>query len=208
MAGMLDDGLGAMSARDLWEVISGNLQNPNLLNWTDGFRGMQEPPQISPGLEGMLGAGSNYQLKTARDQASRMGAGRDSMDQRIIGPYEHRAFERELVGENPLWAIPETILNLGYTPAKALGMPFARGRSPASWSEMGQGFKGIGEGMLNWMTGTANAQDLESAEAQLGNGFNEKQHARAMGMLDAARREYDGRQKAGQLHPAIMGVRG
>ena len=68
--------------------------------------------------------------------------------QAVIGPYEHAAFAREWTQENPVAAVPSLALAIpAYTVGKALGLTHAR--SPASWGEMGQSYRGIGQGLLS-----------------------------------------------------------
>jgi hypothetical protein len=61
-----------------------------------------------------------------------------------IAPYEHRAFARESVGENPLMALPTAIGTLAYQPYKML---MGQSRSAPSIGQMGQGLMGVYEGM-------------------------------------------------------------
>ncbi len=64
-----------------------------------------------------------------------------------IAPYEHAAFAREWTQENPLAAVPSLALGIpGYSLAKLLGMTHAR--SPASLAEMGQSYRGMGQGLM------------------------------------------------------------
>lgn len=66
--------------------------------------------------------------------------------QALLAPYEHRAFAREAVKDNPLMALSLLVATPLYTAGKAAGLLGAR--SPASWEEMKQGLLGIGEGLL------------------------------------------------------------
>lgn len=66
--------------------------------------------------------------------------------QALLAPYEHRAFAREAVRDNPLMALSLLVATPLYTAGKAAGLLGAR--SPASWEEMKQGLLGIGEGLL------------------------------------------------------------
>lgn len=66
--------------------------------------------------------------------------------QSLLAPYEHRAFAREAVRDNPLMALSLLVATPLYTAGKAAGLLGAR--SPASWEEMKQGLLGIGEGLL------------------------------------------------------------
>jgi hypothetical protein len=81
-------------------------------------------------------------------------AGKDMNAQQQIAPYEHRAWAREVVGQNPLMALPYAVMIPGYQAAKAVGLlqsndpnhPTTR----PSWEQLKQGFTGVGEGLLNW----------------------------------------------------------
>ena len=64
-----------------------------------------------------------------------------------LAPYEHRAFAREWAQESPLLASASLPFAIpAYTAAKALGAVSAR--SPASLDELTQGYRGLGEGLL------------------------------------------------------------
>lgn len=68
--------------------------------------------------------------------------------QKAIAPYEHRAYAREAVQENPLNAVGYAFMIPGYQAAKAVGLLGARTRP--SWEQLKQGYKGVGEGLLGW----------------------------------------------------------
>ncbi len=71
---------------------------------------------------------------------------------KLLAPYEHAAFAREWTMENPLVAVPSLAVSIpGYSLAKLLGA--SRARSPASFSEMGQSYRGVGRGLLALMRG-------------------------------------------------------
>ena len=71
----------------------------------------------------------------------------DDPRHREIAPFEHRAFAREWAQESPLLASASLPFAIpAYTTAKALGAVSAR--SPASLDEMAQGYRGLGEGLL------------------------------------------------------------
>lgn len=63
--------------------------------------------------------------------------------QGTISPYEHRAFAREAVQENPWMALPVAAGTLAYQPYKAI----MGARSAPSLDQMGQGLVGVGEGL-------------------------------------------------------------
>lgn len=67
--------------------------------------------------------------------------------QDIIAPYEHRAYAREDVAENPLRALSYGYLIPGYQAAKVVGV--VRGTKP-SFDQMMQGFYGVGEGLKRY----------------------------------------------------------
>jgi hypothetical protein len=64
-----------------------------------------------------------------------------------IAGYEHRAFAREAVGENPLMAIPIGLAAPLYQASKFL--PGSKSRSNPSLWQLGQAYQGIGEGLLS-----------------------------------------------------------
>jgi hypothetical protein len=63
--------------------------------------------------------------------------------QNLLAPFEHRAFAREAVQENPLMALPIATGSLLYQPYKAL----MGSRSAPAWNQVGQGLLGVGEGL-------------------------------------------------------------
>lgn len=67
------------------------------------------------------------------------------MDQQnAISPYEHRAYARETVRENPMSALGIAVGTLGYQPYKAI---MQNTRSKPSLDQLGQGLYGVGEGL-------------------------------------------------------------
>ena len=74
--------------------------------------------------------------------AARSGATRQQQGQ--IAPYEHRAFAREAVSENPWMALPIAAGIPMYQAYKGL----FGARSGNSMDQVIQGFKGVGEGLL------------------------------------------------------------
>lgn len=64
-------------------------------------------------------------------------------DQGTISPYEHRAFAREVVADNPLMAASLAVAIPAYQAYKSV----KGARSPASLDQVLQGFAGIGDGL-------------------------------------------------------------
>lgn len=83
-------------------------------------------------------------------------AGADKELQNLIAPFEHRAFAREQVQENPLRALTLPVMVPAYSAYKAMG--FGNTRSDPSFAEVGQGYMGIGEGLLNSLVGAVQAK--------------------------------------------------
>lgn len=71
---------------------------------------------------------------------------KDKEMQDLLAGYEHRAFAREAVGENPLMAIPIGLATPLYQAAKLIP-GLMNSRSSPSLSQMGHGLLGIGEGL-------------------------------------------------------------
>lgn len=67
--------------------------------------------------------------------------------QDLLAGYEHRAFGREAVSENPWLALPIITAAPMYQAAK-LVPGLLQSRSNPSWSQLGQGLLGVGEGLL------------------------------------------------------------
>lgn len=82
------------------------------------------------------------QLKHAELLSMREGA---PLDQQLqIAPFEHRAFAREAVQENPLMALSLPFAIPAYQAQKAL---MGGSRTPPSWEQVKQGYTGVGEGV-------------------------------------------------------------
>lgn len=76
-------------------------------------------------------------------------AGKANGNQRLqdlLSGYEHRAFAREAIKENPWLALPIATATPLYQLAKAAGL--MQGRSAPSMGQMGSGLLGVGEGIL------------------------------------------------------------
>lgn len=69
--------------------------------------------------------------------------------QDLLAGYEHRAFGREAVAENPLMALPIAAAIPAYQIAK-LVPGLMQSRSSPSLSQAGLGLLGVGEGLLNY----------------------------------------------------------
>lgn len=74
---------------------------------------------------------------------------KDKKAQSILAPYEHQAFAREFTEENPLNTVSLAAAIPLYTLGKATGLVGGT-RSPASLSELTQGFRGVGQGLSRW----------------------------------------------------------
>jgi hypothetical protein len=69
--------------------------------------------------------------------------------QGLLSPYEHQAFAREAVQENPLMALPIAAGTLAYQPYKML----MGARSEPSLDQVGRGLLGVGQGLGGWLGG-------------------------------------------------------
>lgn len=74
----------------------------------------------------------------------------DPETQNMLAAYEHRAFAREAVGENPLMAVPIALAAPLYQLQKAAGLSGAR--SKPSLNQLLQGWTGVAEGVRNALT--------------------------------------------------------
>lgn len=73
----------------------------------------------------------------------------DDPMQRVLAPYEHAAFAREWTQDSPATAVPSLLVSIpAYSIAKRLGLVHAR--TPASLAEVGQGFRGLGQGLMTY----------------------------------------------------------
>ena len=83
------------------------------------------------------------QLQDLRDK----NAGDQQMQQQLA-PFEHRAYARESVAENPLNALKFAFMIPGYQAAKASGvLDSDASTTPASFDQVTQGFAGISDGL-------------------------------------------------------------
>ena len=74
----------------------------------------------------------------------------DDPQQAQIAPYEHRAWARERVAENPLLAPVYAALVPGYQLAK-LARSFGPEATPPSMDQLAGGMTGIAEGVQEWL---------------------------------------------------------
>jgi len=99
------------------------------------------PEQIAASLSSLspqqLGSMDHASLYNARQYVPREQQG-------DISPYEHRAFAREATQANPWLALPIAVGTLAYQPYKLLT---GQARSGASLNQVGQGLRGVGEGL-------------------------------------------------------------
>lgn len=66
-----------------------------------------------------------------------------------LAPYEHRAWAREQVADNPINALAYALMVPGYQLGKAI-TSFAPGETKPSLDQVTNGYKGIGEGLQQW----------------------------------------------------------
>jgi hypothetical protein len=69
--------------------------------------------------------------------------------QGLLSPFEHQAFAREAVQENPLMALPIAAGTIAYQPYKML----FGARSAPSLDQVGRGLLGVGQGLGGWFGG-------------------------------------------------------
>jgi hypothetical protein len=103
------------------------------------------PPPAAP-MRGMLMPVDPYYYSRLRETFPR----HDPM-QSVVGPLEHKEAMQEIVGGNPLMAVPYAGGIPVYTALKAAGM-FPQARSPASWDEIFAGYEGLLGGLRNRWT--------------------------------------------------------
>lgn len=95
--------------------------------------------EVGEGLKKILEKAPHSKLYQVREGASQE-------EQNLLAPYEHRAFAREVVQENPLMALPVAAAIPIYAAGKATGI--IKARSEPSLEEVKQGFIGLGEGLM------------------------------------------------------------
>jgi len=84
-------------------------------------------------------------MSTSHSDLYQMRQGKDTFDQSLIAPLEHRAFAREAVAENKMMAAPLLFAPVIYQLSKAMG--FERSRSPADVEQLFQSWAGIIDGL-------------------------------------------------------------
>lgn len=72
---------------------------------------------------------------------------KDPLQQALLAPYEHRAYAREQVAENPAMAPFYAAAVPAYQAFKSL---YGTSRTPASLNQVTQGWTGVGEGLADW----------------------------------------------------------
>jgi hypothetical protein len=91
-----------------------------------------------PGFEEM----SFAELRRLRDYLP------DPKAQQFLAPYEHRAFAREYMSQNPVKGLGLLAGIPGYQAAKGLGLMGSRTGFSDPWGQMKQGYMGMGEGLV------------------------------------------------------------
>jgi hypothetical protein len=71
--------------------------------------------------------------------------------QKFLAPYEHRAYARELMQQNPKLGLGLAGAIPGYQVAKGLGLMGSRTGFSDPLGQMGQGYMGMGEGLLGYL---------------------------------------------------------
>lgn len=92
-----------------------------------------------PWEEAALAAASHSDLYSRRRTAT------TKEEQNAIAPYEHRAFAREAVQENPALVVPIALAAPIYQASKAIGLESSR--SDPSIKQLSETYKGLGEGV-------------------------------------------------------------
>jgi hypothetical protein len=94
--------------------------------------------QYDPGLLSGMDHASLYMLRAKAPKEV----------QGLLSPYEHQAFAREAVQENPLLALPIAAGTLAWPVYKTLVSP---GRSEPSLDQVKRGLLGVGQGLGGWL---------------------------------------------------------
>jgi hypothetical protein len=77
----------------------------------------------------------------------------DPMAQKFLAPYEHRAFAREYMGQNPVGGLGLLAGIPGYQLAKGMGLVGSRTGSGDPWGQIKGGYTGLGEGLIGLLRG-------------------------------------------------------
>lgn len=70
----------------------------------------------------------------------------DKLSQRLLAPYEHRAFAREIARDDPLRALSLLVAIPGYQVAKRLNLIGSRSGADNAMEQMAHGYAGLFEG--------------------------------------------------------------
>jgi hypothetical protein len=103
-------------------------------------------------LKDLVAIGDDQLAQMPWEQLINMRATADPEANERIAPFEHRAYAREQVAENPLMAPVYGAMIPGYQGYKALKNLVEPGasRTHASLGQMVQSFQGVGEGLKQW----------------------------------------------------------
>ena len=101
---------------------------------------------------------SDYERMTWNDlQDLRAKNAGDQQMQQQLAPFEHRAYARESVAENPLNALKFAFMIPGYQAAKVSGiLDSDSSTTPASLDQLTQGFAGVSDGLQQSYTTSKN----------------------------------------------------
>ena len=101
---------------------------------------------------------SDYDKMTWNDlQDLRAKNAGDQQMQQQLAPFEHRAYARESVADNPLNALKFAFMIPGYQAAKNSGLwSTDASTTPASLDQLTQGFAGVGDGLKESYDNTKN----------------------------------------------------
>lgn len=118
-------------------------------------------PQEAPPIYTLIGLDGRPTQVTEEQLASMDNAtllmlrerNKDEVSQKLLAPYEHRAFAREETQRNPLMAAPIALATPLYAGAKALGL--IGSRTGPTLNQVGQGLTGVGEGLAGAARGFA-----------------------------------------------------
>lgn len=118
------------------------------IDYVMGIPGKNKPQDLGPGALTWYGRPKSSELKKAEGglvSHAELYQRRAKGDQ-SVAPQEHRAFAREWTRENPWVAVPSLLAAIpSYSAAKRLGL--IRARTPGTLEEMGEAYRGIGEGL-------------------------------------------------------------